>query len=479
MRLRLLLGAMGLGVATMAVTADDARACGGCFHGPSQNGDVITDHRMIFRVTPEQTTLYDEIEYQGNPQSFAWVLPDPRSGAGGPELGRRLRSARPGDADDHRVAQSSRVPFLLVRQRAAAGFGSSSGSSGGGAADASAGVSVISQQVVGPYDTVQLQSTESERAHDLADGERLRHPDRHPAHHRRVRAGGVRLPRAQAPARAGRAGDAARQRDDVGRGPLAAAAHGRGGDGGHGRRHAVGHGRGALRGRELPELRHPARRSSSGTGTLETSNYTTLRQQKERPANFATWQTESSLDIYAVPGREARCSTTSRSQDYLPIPGSDAGGDGGAGQTADQVRQADLATLFPGGDQDTVRITRMRADLAHAALASDLALQASADQSDLSNFYQVTQSVNAPAVRSVAQPVSAVRRQRQQQQQRWHLRWQQQRCLRRWRERDALGRPPRRVRGSPVGRAERVARDRPRGDDRSGGGCAARLRRKR
>src|SRR5580700_102012 len=75
MRWHVLLGAMGLGVAAMAVVADDARACGGCFHGPTQNGDVITDHRMIFSVSPLQTTLYDEIEYQGDPESFAWVLP--------------------------------------------------------------------------------------------------------------------------------------------------------------------------------------------------------------------------------------------------------------------------------------------------------------------------------------------------------------------------------------------------------------------
>src|SRR5277367_1391793 len=75
MRKGFLLGAAGLMGLSMAVTARDAVACGGCFHGPTQSGDVITDHRMIFRVTPQQTSLYDEIEYAGNPQDFAWVLP--------------------------------------------------------------------------------------------------------------------------------------------------------------------------------------------------------------------------------------------------------------------------------------------------------------------------------------------------------------------------------------------------------------------
>ena len=35
----------------------------------------ITDERMLLSVSPTQTTLYDQIEYAGNPTSFAWVLP--------------------------------------------------------------------------------------------------------------------------------------------------------------------------------------------------------------------------------------------------------------------------------------------------------------------------------------------------------------------------------------------------------------------
>jgi MYXO-CTERM domain-containing protein len=136
---------------------------------------------------------------------------------------------------------------------------------------------------------------------------------------------------------------------------------------------------------------------------LETSNYTTLQQQAESAANFATWQTESSLDIspYQV---ENSVLADDASNDYLPIPESDAG-DGGAGETADQVRQDDLAAVFPSSSsQGTVRITRMRADLAHAALANDLTLQASSDQSNVSNIYQVTQSINAPACPAIPNP---------------------------------------------------------------------------
>src|SRR5262249_22135236 len=70
-----LLCAAVLGCAAASTWSSDARACGGCFHPPNESGDVITDHRMIFRVSQQATTLYDEIEYSGSPQGFAWVLP--------------------------------------------------------------------------------------------------------------------------------------------------------------------------------------------------------------------------------------------------------------------------------------------------------------------------------------------------------------------------------------------------------------------
>jgi hypothetical protein len=133
----------------------------------------------------------------------------------------------------------------------------------------------------------------------------------------------------------------------------------------------------------------------------ETSNYQTVVQQTESAANFATWQTESSLDLspYEI---ESTVLDGDADTDYQAIPADDAGN---AGETAEQARTNDLATLFPGSDTSgTVRITRMRADLNQAALASDLTLQASTDQSDLSNVYQVTKSVNAPACPAVPDP---------------------------------------------------------------------------
>jgi hypothetical protein len=43
----------------------DAKACGGCFHPPTQTASDITDERMLLSVSPTQTTLYDQIEYAG------------------------------------------------------------------------------------------------------------------------------------------------------------------------------------------------------------------------------------------------------------------------------------------------------------------------------------------------------------------------------------------------------------------------------
>ncbi|MEO6573649.1 MAG: DUF2330 domain-containing protein, partial [Polyangiaceae bacterium] len=58
----------------LALTEHDARACGGCFTTP-ESDSVVTDHRMILSISPQQTTLYDQIRYAGSPTSFAWVLP--------------------------------------------------------------------------------------------------------------------------------------------------------------------------------------------------------------------------------------------------------------------------------------------------------------------------------------------------------------------------------------------------------------------
>ena len=61
----------------------DAEACGGCFHpeptvintGTETTSSVITDHRMVFKISQNETILWDQVRYTGRPDEFAWVLP--------------------------------------------------------------------------------------------------------------------------------------------------------------------------------------------------------------------------------------------------------------------------------------------------------------------------------------------------------------------------------------------------------------------
>jgi hypothetical protein len=131
----------------------------------------------------------------------------------------------------------------------------------------------------------------------------------------------------------------------------------------------------------------------------ESSNYASLRSSAEATLQNAAFQIESSIDV-APYTLESPLLGDPAGNDYLPIPGADGGSEGGAGESADQVRQDDLAVLFP--SQSSVRVTRMRGDLSRMALTADLALTASPDDSVLSNIYQVTKSVNAPACPDVS-----------------------------------------------------------------------------
>jgi hypothetical protein len=74
--------------------------------------------------------------------------------------------------------------------------------------------------------------------------------------------------------------------------------------------------------------------------------------------------------------------------------GGSGAAEGGVAESADEVRADDIATLFAGIVGPNVRVTRIRGNIAHTAMTADLILQASADQSELSNVRNVTQSVN-------------------------------------------------------------------------------------
>ena len=134
------------------------------------------------------------------------------------------------------------------------------------------------------------------------------------------------------------------------------------------------------------------------------SNYTTLRAQNEAALGGKGWEIESSIDLNEqlissviqsggvyYGGGFGSAPPDDAGADYLPIlaqedGGADGGEEGGVAETADQVRADDIAALFAGMNGPTVRVTRMRSDISHAAMTADFVLQASPDQSELSNI---------------------------------------------------------------------------------------------
>jgi MYXO-CTERM domain-containing protein len=354
------------------------------------SGTVVTDHRMIFSVSPQETTLYDQIKYQGAPASFAWVLP----------IRGQVRVAVSSDllfgAIDQVTGTSIVAPNLppcgcVGGARGGGAVGAPAppvaGLSGGGAAPA---VTVLTQQVVGPYDTVQLQSTDPTA---LATW---------------LTANGYQIPTTVQPiiaAYVSEGFDFLAMKLSPGKGiqamqPVSVTS---GGAGLSLPLRMVAAGTGATVGITLWVIatgRYQPQNFQSFVITpselvwdwsANSSNYAAVRAAKESALANAGWQIESSIDVgpYQV---ENFVLNGSAAPNYSAIPTTDAG----PGETAEQVRAIDLATCFPGGGAN-VRITRMRADLSQAALANDLVLTASADQSALSKTYQVTQSVNVPA----------------------------------------------------------------------------------
>lgn len=130
-------------IAALSVTglADDASAC--AVLTPDQSVPV-TGHQMILSLSMERTTLWDRFVYTGDPASFAWILPT----KGTVEIG--LSSDAIFDALGQATAPQVFAPSGVC-PNTCLGQG---GNDGGG------GVSVISEQAIGPYQTVQLSSSD-------------------------------------------------------------------------------------------------------------------------------------------------------------------------------------------------------------------------------------------------------------------------------------------------------------------------------
>jgi MYXO-CTERM domain-containing protein len=148
---------LSIPLAALALThVRDASACGGCFVQQSENTQV-TSHRMILSVSTQETTLWDQIVYSGEPQSFAWVLPIKGT------VGIDLSSDALFQNLDLLTQVSVNSPQITCPPPPDCGFDNGGGFSTGGVGTGGAGgggVTVIAEEVVGPYETVQLMSSD-------------------------------------------------------------------------------------------------------------------------------------------------------------------------------------------------------------------------------------------------------------------------------------------------------------------------------
>jgi MYXO-CTERM domain-containing protein len=140
--------------AAAAASGRDASACGGCFIQQNENTQV-SGHRMILSISQNSTSLWDQITYAGDPQEFAWVLPI----KGQVDIG--LSS----DALFQVLEQATQV--VVLSPEVSCGTGGSAGAgTGGTGGTGGGGVTIIDQQVVGPYETVQLSSADPQALTD-------------------------------------------------------------------------------------------------------------------------------------------------------------------------------------------------------------------------------------------------------------------------------------------------------------------------
>jgi hypothetical protein len=390
----------------------DAAACGGCFHPPPPPHEiesVITDERMMLAVTPEQTTLYDEIRYSGSPKSFAWVLPI--HGVVTVGLSADVMFAT---IDQLTATQVVQPPANCPPPPSCNNFGTTApvaNFSGGAAADAGAAdaatVTVTAQAQVGPYEMVQLASTDGSALTNwlVSHGYQISSADK-PVVDAYVAQGFNFLAlklipgadvHAMQPVRVTSKGASVSL-------PL----------------HMVAVGTGPVTGISIwvvADGRWEPQNFPTFTITdselawdwnTSSSNYETLRVQIEAAFGGRGWQIESSLELAKYTIQNALDGTVqndfySHAVDYPAPPLADGGTDAGAGDAGDDggVEQQnaaddDLKVLFQGIGGGNVRITRMRSDVAHTALSADMFLQAAKDQSEMTNIHNTTKEIGQP-----------------------------------------------------------------------------------
>jgi len=378
--LKTLLLAFPLALATTVLAdAHDASACGGCLVGQSESTQV-TGHRMILSISNDTTTLWDQIKYTGNPSSFAWVLP----------IKGQVQIGLSSDALFARLEDLTQVTINSPWINCPSGgcFGGGGGSGGGGGGGPSGGVTVIAQEVVGPYETVQLSSSDANALKTwLTDNNYAIPQDISGIIDAYVAEGFDFLALKLVP---GEGVDAMR--------PVRITSPG-----------------------ASPGL--PLRMVAAGTGAVTSISLWVIGEGRYEPTNFPTfeikpeelvwnWDTSSSnykdlreagfaaaqgktwLVEYAGPVHYTHIKFP---LENLTLSSPEQSGYGDAqGMGASEALNEDLAALYGSIDTSSMWFTRLHAELPRAALANDLSIGASLNQSQVNNFFQVEQTVGTP-----------------------------------------------------------------------------------
>ena len=439
--------ALSFAVAAAASLASfDARACGGCMHGEppppppgvTESPTVVTDHRMVLAAQSDVTTLWDQIEYAGDPGDFVWVLPI----RGAVSVG--VGSNAFVDALDQLTAPKVHSPAIVCNAPPGGGGGGGGGNGcfcfgmsssddsagyaplGGGGVDGGvdeSGVVVTGMETVGPYDVVQIHgkdegsivgwlrtnkyviptSIEPILTAYVAEGFDFVAVRLHPGK-------GVQSMR---PIRVSWRGATVSL-------PLRMVAAGVGASVGI-KLFVVGSGR--WRTKNFPSFVIDPTTLTWDFAT-ESSNYVTERAARAKPFGGSAFALESSVDLRATqipttaedppPELDAGALDASDSapDDATPTDGADASevatdaSDAGSTDSAADVATGDDATDSPAidprasdvvvafGSQAHRRVTRLRADLPVSALASDLVLEADESQALVAVDVPVTKYKN-------------------------------------------------------------------------------------
>lgn len=363
--------------AVSLASAHDASACGGCFVQQTENTQV-SGHRMILSVSPEATTLWDQITYTGAPESFAWVLPI----QGTVDIG--ISSDALFQVLDQQTQVTVSSPFISCPN--SCNFDSGGNGAGGSGGGGGGGVTVLEHEVVGPYETVQLSSADPGALTDWLTSHGYNVPaDIQPVIDAYVGENFNFLALKLVPGQGVSAMRPVRI-TTPGAGPTLPL-------------RMVAAGTGAVTPIILwvfGDGRYEPSNFTSFTISQDeliwdwdtaSSNYASLREQKFQAADGAGWHIESAQDMYSW--------YIVDSLQYGDGFSSYADADG---MNAQQNLDADMAALY--GNLVSVDkgffVTRMTGELSRPALANDLQLGASMDQSWIGNYLEATEAVGTP-----------------------------------------------------------------------------------